>query len=275
LAHHSSCLAQFEWFPIGAEWFYSKQESSLNKDFFIVSVEGDTVIAGRQARIIKSPIYSNNDNLIFVSAQGQDSVFIFSEAHQSWEILYDFSAKVGDTIHTYLHPLDTSLMEVVIDSISFIEINGDTFDVQYFSTNVQVDWSNQNIRFLGNTMFLLPQYALVLPQGPLRCYFPSTEKVYSLVEFACDLVPTVENNNNFPNEIRSYPNPAKDYLYLSGLDNILGHINIKCYNLFGQLCLNEIITEEKTYLKNLSSGVYFCTLSDANSIFHSFKLIKH
>lgn len=267
-------ISQSEWFPIGAEWYYSRQESSLNKDFFLVSVEWDTVLAGRDARIIKSPIYSNNDGFIFVSSDGQDSVFVFSEAREDWVLLYDFSARVGDTIYTFLTPWDTTLMEVIIDSISILEINGDTFDVQYVSTNPKVDWSNQNIRFLGNKQFLLPQNLLVIPQGPLRCYYPSVEQVYSLVEFACDLVP-VNNPNSPDGGVKIYPNPAKDFLVIEGLEVDTYSYSVRIFNLYGRLLHDSELTTNRLSIKNLSNGLYFLSIYSSHINIFSQKFSKH
>jgi hypothetical protein len=263
-----SASTQSEWFPIGAEWYYSRQESSLNKNFFLMSVEGDTTIADRAARIIRSPIYSNSDGLIFVSTEGQDSVFVFSEALEDWILLYDFSAQVGDTIHTFLTPWDTSLLEVVIDSISSIEISGKSFDVQYFSTNPRVDWSNQNIRFLGNEQFLLPQNLLVIPQGPLRCYSPSQEKIYSLVPFACDLIPT-KNINASNKQIKIYPNPANDFLFITGLDIGLISPTVNIYNSNGQLAQSSQLFENRLPIEDLPIGLYFLSINSNQKLIFS------
>lgn len=262
-----SASTQSEWFPIGAEWYYSRQESSLNKNFFLMAVEGDTTIADRAARIIRSPIYSNSDGLIFVSAEGQDSVFVFSEALEDWILLYDFSAQVGDTIHTFLTPWDTSLLEVVIDSISSIEISRESFDVQYFSTNQRVDWSNRNIRFLGNEQFLLPQNLLVIPQGPLRCYAPSQEKIYLLVSHTCDLVPTMDVDPP-GKRIKIYPNPANDFLLIKGLDIGISSYSVSIFNLYGQLVQTSQLSANRLAIKNLPNGTYILLInSNQRSIF--------
>jgi len=231
-----------EWFPDQAEWYYSKQESNLNDDFFVVSVDGDTTISNRNAKIIRSPIQSNFGDQIFVSVSGEDSVFVFSEPKNEWIILYDFSAQVGDTIETYLDRSGNT-MNVRIDSVSFEVINGDTFDVQYFSTDERPDWGNKNIKFLGNEQFLLPQNVLVLPQGPLRCYFPSPGVVYSLVEFACNLVPVEEAREVERYEIKVFPNPARDKLNIPQWPSSNTNVEITLYNSVGVKIFNSDITD--------------------------------
>jgi hypothetical protein len=66
------------------------------------------------------------------------------------------------------------------------------------------------------------------------------------------------------NLIRIYPNPAFDYIYISG--NMKGNSTIKIFDMNGRLVKSENITKNDTkiYLSELHTGIYFIRISGNN-----------
>lgn len=96
----ASCLtgfAQMEFAPIGAEWYYN-QPSSTNSNYIYLESVKDTVVHDKSCRIIE--VWLNGLKLISREylRQTNDSVLYFNTNSDSFHLLYNFGAKVGDTI---------------------------------------------------------------------------------------------------------------------------------------------------------------------------------
>lgn len=96
----TNCLigyAQTEFAPIGAKWYFN-QPSSANSDYVYFESVKDTVVQNKSCRIIEVKL----NGLKLVSKeylrQTNDSIFYFNTNSNSFHLLYNFSAKVGDTI---------------------------------------------------------------------------------------------------------------------------------------------------------------------------------
>ncbi len=248
---------ELEWFPIGAEWIYSSNDSGPNRGFFSITVIGDTTLAGRKGRIIYSPVASNENHELYVTTEGQDSVYIYSEVRKEWLFLYDFSANVGDTVVTFLTTQDERTLKVVIDSVSTTIIGLDTFEVQYFSTDLGVDWFGPNIKYIGNEFFLVPQFFLSPPpQGPLRCYFPDEKTIYSIVGFACDAVPAKALPPTRYAQFEVAPNPVVDNLNIKLNNKPVSSGIIFLFDLNGRVLQDGTITESGYDVSSLPTGIY-------------------
>ncbi len=92
---------------------------------------------------------------------------------------------------------------------------------------------------------------------------------------------TVYSNQNLSlneissNEVKLYPNPINDILYLSNL-NSFEKFSIRIYDMKGQLILKKFLETERILdLSHLSSGVYLLSLIDSsNKIILNQKIIK-
>jgi hypothetical protein len=66
---------------------------------------------------------------------------------------------------------------------------------------------------------------------------------------------TTNISNNQVDNIKLYPNPANDFLFIDGLENMIFSTSI--YNLQGQKIMNEECSKNKIDISNLHDGLYF------------------
>ena len=74
---------------------------------------------------------------------------------------------------------------------------------------------------------------------------------------------TVGIQNNLSCSIRIYPNPASDYIKISGTDLI----NAQLYNLTGMLIKEEVVKNSEIMINtmDLPKGIYIVKVSSLNS----------
>lgn len=72
---------------------------------------------------------------------------------------------------------------------------------------------------------------------------------------------TVENNKN---EVKTYPNPASNFITISGLTNKQEYL---IYSILGTKISNGIVSNnEKIEISNLSNGLYFLKFNNGNTV---------
>ncbi|HLT94574.1 MAG TPA: T9SS type A sorting domain-containing protein [Membranihabitans sp.] len=221
-----------EWAPIGATWHYSyRYMSTPAVDYIVMESTKDTIVNGKNARLIEGRIYSEGgfnipatdryDDGSYIIYQQGDSVFYLRE--NKFELLYDFSMKVGDTMnivtpngHNPSRGIDT-LLHIRVDSIGVKIVNGDTLRRQVVSMNLEKYRSTYRfwgeiIEGIGIETFFLPYNDLLCDlscPNPLRCYQDSTV-FYKRTELACDTTYVFTSTEGLIplSEIRLYPNPV-------------------------------------------------------------------
>lgn len=90
-----------EFAPIGAKWYFNYPNSTSN-DYVVYESKKDSTIQGKVSRAID--VWLNNSRLVsreYVYQNG-DSIFYYNRNCNSFFLLYNFSAKAGDTI--IVHP---------------------------------------------------------------------------------------------------------------------------------------------------------------------------
>jgi hypothetical protein len=90
-----------EFAPIGAKWYFNYPNSTSN-DYVVFESKKDTTIQGKDSRAID--VWLNNTKLVsreYVYQKG-DSIFYYNRNYNSFFLLYNFSAKAGDTVT--VHP---------------------------------------------------------------------------------------------------------------------------------------------------------------------------
>ena len=86
-----------EFAPIGAKWYYNHPNSTSN-DYVVFESKKDSTIQGKDSRVVD--VWLNNSRLVgreYIHQNG-DSIFYYNDNYDSFFLLYDFSAKAGDTI---------------------------------------------------------------------------------------------------------------------------------------------------------------------------------
>ena len=125
-------VAQREFAPIGAEWYFSKVEdwNPPEEGFVKFSVIKDTTIVEIPARIIERKYYTSSGEIErwtneYIHQSG-DTIFYFREGE--FKVLYNFSLSKGDTMAFYADGSNPCNNEdkfgnVIIDSVYIQSIN--------------------------------------------------------------------------------------------------------------------------------------------------------
>jgi len=221
------------WFENGATWHYGYGEGmdTPTAGYEKLEVTGDTIINSIEYRIInRIRVYSNEtiqelENLYLRHDQVNDQVYRHLDSTEY--LLYDFSAEKGDTIIVKAIDWgDISYSHLVVDSIR-VEVFSDSIQrrVQYCHqiNNFQFYFGGKRIEGIGSDMFLLPVNDLACDAGcanHLRC-FQDSKVVITNPNIECDgLVTSSYQDFSLLEDIKVYPNPAKDLLYIESKNAI-------------------------------------------------------
>ncbi len=220
-----------EWAPIGATWHYEVRYAfSPVVNCLALEVVKDTIINDITARFIEGKLYQFEEDTIpatdvydqgnIILHQKGDSIYYYRE--NKFELLYDFSLEVGDTMNIVTpapynpnYVADT-MIQIVIDSVEKVVVGNDTLRKQVFHMTSKFDsyygFSGTFIEKIGDLYFLLPVDDLLCDNFcplPLRCY-QDNSLFYKQWEVECDATYLMTSTqNNLPlSEIRLYPNPV-------------------------------------------------------------------
>jgi hypothetical protein len=249
-----------EWAPIGAKWYFTAPyfDPVFTKSPSCIVMESarEWVIAGLPVKVLE--IKSCLDQKIIARAyirQKRESVFYYHYKDEKFYLLYNFAAKIGDTItvHDSVFELPEAFLygdnktantfKYRIVEIDSININGNWHKRQKVKAVSPSFWgfydhrvNSYIIEKIGNTVFFFGRIAGTIPEetvGQLRCY--SDEKtIYQSPEWPsnCDLVLSSKIISHTEESIRLYPNPANDYLTI---EPVPGMQSISIFSLDGRL----------------------------------------
>jgi len=85
--------------------------------------------------------------------------------------------------------------------------------------------------------------------------------------------PVTSVDSNLKEKISFYPNPAKNFINISNLENI-EIANIGIYNILGKLIENVDLKKESIDISGLANGVYLLKILDKSGQKETFKIIK-
>ncbi len=134
-------FAQDTFAPIGAKWWYTPWCSTPNCAFYTLESVGDTLVNGQFARILE---YRYNEEWVPEATQimyaDEDCVYHYYD--DSFEVLYDFSAKAGDTLKIrtgiftkfFTYSEEEGYFFVIVDSTGSQQIDNTSLKVLYVST---------------------------------------------------------------------------------------------------------------------------------------------
>jgi hypothetical protein len=289
--------------PIGAEWHYNYGYDRIYNFYRIVS-EQDTVIEGYTCRILRQ--YVDNSTIasgrhIIKKEQGK----VYSYYQDQFNLLFDFDAEVNDTVRftfkyiecnddgSYLK--DTILSaRYKVENITTNAQNLNTFLTKILDEDIDINILNlpryysytEKTGFDSEFMPMLTSCGITLIETfpYLRCYsdaeisFISDEWISYSNTFAhtilpCDYPVTLGVDiQKREDDIKIYPNPFKDNIYVSASAGEY----LKIANIFGQIVywsklsngVNEISTSY------LPKGIYFIEINNATSNLLNYKIVK-
>ncbi|MFO7668852.1 MAG: T9SS type A sorting domain-containing protein [Bacteroidales bacterium] len=275
--------------PEEAVWYYNYDpDITLDDGYRKVDVLGDTTIGLHNCQILRTIDIGYNyiDNDYYEIAG--DSIFIYEKdsivyyfKSSEFYILYDFTARTGDTIHTISYPDNCdSTYKIIIDSISYQYVSQDSLREYYFHINDDAE-SFYYLEKIGYPDYLLPAFPngcdiLTGPHypGPLRCYMDNIIGNYSSgVSPTCDYITGI-NGVDPERQINIFPNPTQGLVEIYSEDN-----QVYTYEIIDQLGR---LMENKSFqsynridLSDYMNGLYFVILKSNHIVVCTYKIIKY
>ena len=262
-------FSQSNWFSDGAEWKYHIQSFNNPDDTIsLTKVTGDTIINGEEAKIVT--VYLHNETTDYYFHERNDTVFFINQYdNYEWNIAYDFTRNIGDTVFWYYR-------SGIIEEKGTIDIGG--FSRKYLSIDHQPDndfapyqWYVEGIGNVGGSLngnlscsHIVPYYWFCSPiEYPPRfifnCY-SSLSLNYDPLDI-CMLSSTRENRTE--QKVKIYPNPSLHFL---NIDTDFNYSKIEIIDVSGRI-QKKINSSQKTIsIENFSAGLYFLRLTDEKNV---------
>ena len=266
----SSLFAQS--FPLKSSKWYHTNNGGIqppNSTLTIYEYAKDTTINDTIGRML-------SNGLVFYTKN--DTVYYYNTKQNKFGLLYDFSAKVGDTLEISMSPyLPTEEMsfKVVIESVIEEIYSNDTLK-KFMTDPVNPDFhfeDNYYMTRIGSFGFL-PTWGISIPEGDyLKCYMDSSIYInYSGIP--CDSVVTEIDERNTTKAFSIYPNPTNGELRIT--PNFYIDYSISIYNNLGNLIFKDkyLDSEERIIdISSYSSGIYHILIISEKKIIITKKII--
>lgn len=310
---NSYAQTNYKWAPIGAKWQIGLHIMTWNpstiEEFL---VEKDTIFNGVNCKKILRTRTSRDTGITLMPTiysyqnDSTEDIYYYNYAFKKFTLLYDFSAKLGDTIEYYFPLIDTitqypdfdTVFKVVVEKIGFAqyknELTNKIDNIIYRQYKIQDSAARaQNKRTyyyvgvaesIGATPFgFLPLSIAPLPGEVFftysYCYTDSFRK-YNLTRYDvdCDGIPLSSNVLSQNKAVKIYPNIVINELNIENNSN-LEIIGIEVFDYYGKKVIskqsvikpNEIITIETD---TINSGNYFVRVLLKNGEYLNSKIIK-
>lgn len=240
--------------PVGAKWIYSELDFALRSVPHVIESIAKENYQGKWCSklVLNPPSVGVLPTPTYVYTQN-DTVFFYSTLTNRFEMLYDFTAEVGDQwvvggVYSVDDEGNILLADTItVDSIGFIPINSTFLKVWYISNGKFYDWGRKIYDQIGNEGMFAPKYAMwELQVGDLRC-FETSDTAFQFVSFPCDTIFwTINAIKDFesPLEITFGPNPFLEQVRLQ-CPNSTNTLSFDLFNNQGQQVIS------RKFFKNL------------------------
>jgi len=264
-----------EWFKQSDVWVHRTSEGlSGSQGYEERTVVGDTIINGQAAKIIDiHGMYASQQSgssgeydfqEVFYEEGGQ--VYYLDAYEQDFQLVYDFSISVGDSIVYYpLELVCEDSIVYILESIDTMELNDQDLLVQNFRF-YDYGWDYDGTRTVIEKIGLveigfIPQQAhtcYIDAGGSFLCSFKSGMDSLLFMSLPCYDLPVGTDDIEIE-QLRLYPNPTKGMIYIEANEAI--ELS-KVFSLDGRLVESTGVNHSYIDLSrsNLKSGIYIVEL---------------
>ncbi len=290
-----------EFAPLGAKWYYSAPYTGACIKLKSVN---DTIIKGLNHRIVEFRFCEDNFLISreFFHQQG-DSIFYYNYYHESMHLLYDFGAKIGDTVIVHKESFKPTEgfydpQNRLGDSVPFFSYRVESKDsiMQngiYLKKNELYSLYRSDaimgfhrmapaIEKMGAINYIFGRHLYILTKkehlGKLRCYFDDEiEYVNPSWQYPCDTcIITSINKTQMNDDLKIYPNPVKNGKVFVESPKIITNLTI--YNDRGKIVRELQSSNHKVVIidvEGLESGTYILAFTFSDKTKKTYKkLIK-
>lgn len=195
------------------------------------------------------------------------------------------SSQIGDPSMLILQSIDSRIYDITFETFSGFELSPQAFSTNYINLLIEsnvyepVILNGQNISDRFEPLELYPEYKIAKIQIPAgTSNIVSDHGIYACVygfgtydSYAYSLGYQDKNITSIAdsklNDIRVYPNP---FTKLLKIESGLGIENIKLYDLYGHLIIDQTLSNASIYkidLKSLNSGSYIIQITSGQKVF--------
>lgn len=286
-------FSQTEFAPIDAEWYFNHPNPGTN-DYIVFESKKDSTIQGKNSRVID--VQLNGTKLVgqeYIYQNG-DSIFYYNPNYNSFYLLYNFSAKAGDTILVHqgkFKPTKAffSFQDSITDfkykilSVDSIQMSGQWIKRQKVTSINNALWGFSIpdgkdyyiLNKVGSEAYFFGLQPGITPEDkPLicRCYHDSNiEFKNPSWNYDCDLI-SYSNNIKMSNNCRVYPNPFDNQLNIQMMESngAIEIYDIRGLKIWGSGHHNGMVNINTS---ELDKGCYFLRVI-TNQQVYSKKLLK-
>lgn len=280
LLFHLNVFSQVTYCPPGAEWRYSFLNDNLSTEpKFLnekMSYVRDSILGNDTVKVLQHKriyIFANEANYgpSLIKQKG-DTVFVRNGlTNHTWQILYNFNAKVGEGWVTHWLKISYDFM-FFVDSVKYVNIQGRTLKRLVSSTG---DYATERIG--GQWGFLLAK------NGPFSdgdmfhkflCYSDDQIGTLEFSELPCEFTGSVGVMESEGREraVRVFPNPTNEEVTV---ETDLLPAQLLLFDGRGSLIWQRDITgSTHLNIRDLATGMYLLQVKENNGITTSFRLLK-
>lgn len=286
--------------PPGAEWRYlfTSPYVYFAQPYYNerITYVKDSLLGQDVVKVLNYTRYFANNNFVtsassFIKQRG-DTVFMRGAAtNNTWQILYNYSALAGQswttTVNTPYNVGATLTYTIVVDSVAIVNINNVPLKrlyVKYKKPGTAFEQVTHITERIGCQKFMFNYISPNAGSDPDRaigciCYKDSVFTQTQFTSWPCDYNNplAINENNNFGNTIKVYPNPVNNYLIIDDEDNgVLNGSDLIISDLTGRVILEQKITGQlqKYNLPEIEPGVYLIFVRKNNELLYTRKFIK-
>jgi hypothetical protein len=279
-----------EWAPIGAEWYYDITYAfSGNIDFHKVYCDSTINIKGVNCKRINIDYCACNNHFCdkLYTFQSSDTIFFYNPDIDTFQILYNFGAKTGESWPITYKDIDNSIDTVIVhvDSIGTSLINSMSLRKLYvsniYNTEREFEYPEKSIIIekIGDINLLINIHDLYYGLcdndilSGLRCYQDPEFGLYSTgLRESCNFTYkwTATQVNIFSNT-NLYPNPVTDFLIVPFAEH--RKVEYQLFDSKGRMIKagNETVID----MSYFESGLYYVRIVTEDKFSLTQKIIKH
>ncbi len=250
---------------IGTKWTYSQYRIGGPIEPTYIEIEGDTTISGTLWYKIKGEggCAFTQSNPPLIREEGQKwYVYNTNEGFES--VLYDFELTEGESYFVGYFGSNFQI-EVSVDSISTVSLNGVDRKIQYCSnpnsSNDGFFFGSEIIEGIGSLGYLLPQGNICDPHaGPIRCFETEMEFLDFDPNRECEdaYFPT-STYEAIKSKFQIYPNPSiVNHPITIESDELIE--NIEVFNSRGKKVYSEKSKSKHIEIEIPNEGVYYVAI---------------
>jgi len=283
-----------DWAPIGAVWHYDEQFAFAGDiDYIKFESVKDTTVLGKLCKKItkRHRLYCYNRAEYEIMYSSNDTVYFYDLDFNGFQILYDFSAGVGDSWGILLKDVndtsDIDSLQISVDSTDTTTINGNqlkrlfvtySFVGEMFQNSYQgiIIQSVGDIAYMFNFPFNDGMVCDINYSDGIRCYDDSVLGLYLFMPpTPCDAVAVGITEFPVSETITISPNPTNGVFNIHLVSSYkLEYVLVR--DLLGRLVLVERLRSDGTVdMSHVSNGTYLVELfgSDSESLGRT-KIVK-